>query len=279
MHNQDRLIFLILLPIMAAPFIQPWGLPLTISDMTKEAYAAFAGVPDGGVFFVMAQISWANWFELAPADIAILNQAFDAVRDRGCKVIVVAGSATAEAVVQAYLDEHVDTSGTTYGTDWIWMGWATGGVAAVQGAVFDFVGAIPVDYQGNAVDSYPLIQQLEADNGFVDVDDYSIMYFSYTTIIDYYVRQWGEPCREAGIPLVCITLSGSVPFSLPWYESGIVTAVLNSQKGAAEYEIFSGYLGMAAAFMDCQSGVHLYAVAMLLLGAVFGVYRAFGRSE
>lgn len=279
MHNQDRLIFLILLPVMAMPFIFPLGLPLTISDMTKEAYDAFAGVPDGGIIFTWASISWANWFELAPADIAILNQAFDYVRDRGCKIIMCASSATSEAVVTAYLTEEVDTSGTTYGVDWIFTGWAVGGVAAVQAAVFDFVTGIPVDYKGNPTADLPLIQQLVADDGKMNVKDYDIMYFSYTTIIDYFVRQWGEPCREQGIPLVCITLSGSVPFSLPWYESGLVTAVLNSQKGAAEYEIYSGYLGMAASFMDCQSVVHMYAVVMLLLGATFSVYRTLGQKE
>jgi hypothetical protein len=264
---------------MAAPFISPFGLPLTISDMTKEAYDAFVNVPDNGVIFTWTAISWANWFELAPLDIAVLNQAFDFVRDRGCKIIMCANSATAEAVVTAYILDEIDTSGTTYGEDWVFTGWATGGVASVQGAVFDFVGAIPVDYKGLQMSSYPLIQQLEADDGVVDVNDYSIMYFSYTTIIDYFVRQWGEPCRDVGIPLVCTTLSGSVPFSLPWYESGMVTAVVNSQRGAAEYELWSGYLGMAAAFMDCQSAVHLYAVAMLLVGAIFSVYRTLTRRD
>jgi hypothetical protein len=141
------------------------------------------------------------------------------------------------------------------------------------------LGIIPTDAKGTTLTSLPLIQTLMADDGLVNVKDYDYMYFCITTIIDIYARQWGSATAEERAtgrycPIVGVTLSGSIPFSLPWVEAGVVNALINSQRGGAEYEQwasqqgYSGMLGMATMFMDAQSSVHLYAVVLILLGAV-----------
>jgi hypothetical protein len=279
-YNQDRLMLWIVVPLMAIPFIYPLGLPIPISPDSIEAFEYLDNVPNGAVLVMGEQAGLANWFELAPVTTVVYKHAFNLIATKGVKIIMVGATFEAATIVRRVLEQNVkpDELGAVYGVDYIDLGWVPGGEPMLRGIVTDMLGIIPTDYQGTILTTLPLIQGLVADDGLVNVKDYDYMYFCITTIIDIYARQWGSATAEeraAGhdVPIVGVTLSGSIPFSLPWVEAGVVSALINSQRGGAEYEqhaanYYPGMIGMATSFMDAQSSVHLYAVVLILLGAV-----------
>jgi hypothetical protein len=159
--------------------------------------------------------------------------------------------------------------GLTYGEDYIDLGFIPGEEIACGAIVSDLHAVAATDYSGTSLDEFPMMDNIH------NIDDYALMYFSLTTDIDRIPRQWGAVAKERGIPILGTTLSASYTFGMPWIEQGLVTGLLNSGRGAAEYEQLASnlknnqnFMGTASVLMDVYSAIHIFAVLLILYGFV-----------
>jgi hypothetical protein len=83
------------------------------------------------------------------------------------------------------------------------------------------------------------------------------------------MRQWA-PLKK---PILLNIIAISVPLCMPYVEKGMVTAYLNGQRGGAEYEKLLRQPGMGTSFIDAQSMIHLYIVAMIAVVFVWSLSR------
>jgi len=170
-ENQDRLIFLIYLVLIAAPFLFPLGLPFPISDATKESYDQLEAVRDGGVLVLNSEAGFASYAEIGPGEIAVYKHAFKLARERGIKIILFSRNMEGAKLSDKYVG-MADTTGLTYGEDWVQLGYISGGEAVLSGVMDDLWSIAPRDVHGTGVADIPMLQNVKS------IDDYDFLYYS-----------------------------------------------------------------------------------------------------
>ncbi len=257
-ENQDRSIFAIYLILIAIPFLSPLGLPFPISDATQEAYDQLDNVADGGILIINSESGFASYAEIGPGEIALYKHAFRLVRERGMKIIFFSRQAEGFKLSERYI-EMADTSGLTYGEDWVELGFISGGEAVLSGIVDDLRTIAPKDKHGTNYDDIPMLSDIR------NIDDYDYMYYSTSSDMPPYARQWGEKAQQRGIPVIMNILSGSVPLAMPYYTAGTMTGYLNSVIAGAGYETLIGNPGFGVSLLDAQSTAHLLGIVLLVV--------------
>lgn len=257
--DQDRLIFLIYIILIALPFIYVVGLPLPISDLTKTFYNTIESVPEGGVILWVTDIGFALWTEIGSGEIAIYKHLFTLARTKNVKLIFAStygpdGAYLTDMIIKKYIIPEGFAEGLTYGENWVQLGWLPGWEASLAALVRDIHKAAPTDYFGTPLGQLPMMKNIRS------VDDLDLLGWS-GYYVDEYARQW----TGWGKPVIVNLSATTVAMAKPWFVKGLITAYLNGQRGNAEYEALTGYKGFATSAMDAQSLAHLYAIILLLI--------------
>lgn len=261
--NQDRVIFLLVFITIAIPMIAPLGLPIPVGPTTAKYFSTVESVPEGSTVVWCTGIGLSIWYNTGPGEIATFKHIFRLVREKDVKFIVFSESAQGASIVRRILDEYIDLSGLTYGEDYVDLGWIPGGEAALAGVVTDFQSTVETDHEGTPRGEIPMLRDVKG------ADDFDVLGFSSGGMIDRFMRQW-EPLKK---PILLNIIAISVPLCMPYIEKGMVTAYLNGQRGGAEYEKLLSQPGMGTSFIDAQSMIHLYMVAMIVVVSIWSVGR------
>jgi hypothetical protein len=263
MINQDRIIFLLIFITIAIPMIAPLGLPIPVGPTTTKYFSTVEGIPEGSTVMWCTGIGLSIWYNTGPGEIATFRHIFGLVRERDVKFIVFSESAQGASIVRRILTEYIDLSGLIYGEDYVDLGWIPGGEAALTGVVTDFQSTVETDHEGTPTSDIPMLREVKG------ADDFDVLGFSSGGMIDRFMRQW-EPLKK---PILLNMIAIGVPLCMPYIEKGMVTAYLNGQRGGAEYEKLLMQPGMGTSFIDAQSMIHLYIVAMIVAVSIWSVSR------
>ena len=261
--NQDRVIFLLIFITIAIPMIAPLGLPIPVGPTTAKYFSTVESIPEGSTVMWCTGIGLSIWYNTGPGEIATFKHIFELVRERHVKFIVFSESAQGASIVRRILDEYIDLSGLTYGEDYVDLGWIPGGEAALAGVVTDFQSTVETDHEGTPTGEILMLRDVKG------ADDFDVLGFSSGGMIDRFIRQW-EPLKK---PILLNMIAIGIPLCMPYIEKGMVTAYLNGQRGGAEYEKLLMQPGMGTSFIDAQSMIHLYIVAMILVVSFWSVSR------
>ena len=256
--NQDRTIFALYLLLIGLPFLFPLGLPFPISDSTIESWEQLENVHDGGVLLLNSESGFASYAEIGPGEIAVYRHAFRLARERGMKIVLFSRNIEGAKLSDRYI-EMADTTGLTYGEDWVQLGYISGGEAVLSGIVDDLWTIAPKDAYGTSVEDIPMLQDIRS------IDDYDYMYYSTSSDMPPYARQWGEKAQQRGVPVIMNILSGSIPLAMPYYAAGTMTGYINSVIGGAGYETLIQKPGLGVSLLDAQSTAHLLAIGLLIV--------------
>jgi hypothetical protein len=256
--NQDRTIFTIYLILISIPFLNPLGLPFPIDEAARDAFYELDDIEPGGIIILNSEAGFASYAEIAPGELAVYRHAFQMVREKGCKIITFSRNIEGNKLTEQYI-EATDTSGLTYGEDWVELGYISGGEEVLSAVVDDLPKIAPVDRFGNKYQEIPLLQNVEG------IADYAYMYYSTASDMPPYARQWGQKAQDRGIPIVMNILSGSIPLAIPYVRAGTMTAYLNSLIGGASYEKLLERPGLGISLLDAQSMAHIWAILLTVI--------------
>jgi len=264
----DRLVFLLFIILMAIPILRPIGLPIPVTDVTRKSFKLMDSLKQGDVLVMCFEQDMGTYYSGAPPDEAGLKHAFLLAKQRGVKVILF-GTSTAGSKV--YIDAVlIDTEEfwkpLKYGEDWVNFGWLPGFETAMAGFARDVQGTCKVDVNGKRVEELPMMKNIKTLN------DITGIWYSTNTNPDMLPRQW-SPLEWKGLKWsICQTLFASVPWIMPYVDKGSITSYVADQRGAGEYEMLLGKLGMGATFMDAQSIGHLYGIALIIIANIYYLY-------
>jgi hypothetical protein len=255
MQLDRRWYYWVLFILLMVPFVKPVGLPLTIATSTRALYDSLQEVNEGDVVNLDLCISVATWPECMPGLVVFVNELID----RGAKMTFVSSSIDVEMSWNR-LNELVPRLKTecTYGEDHVFLGYYTGGAAAVAQMAVDMKSIFPEDHYGTPLEQIPLMTQV---NKATDYD----LHLGNGECIEVYIQQWGIPFGTRiganGIAMKGSTLS-------PYFKSGNLVGLAVGVRGGAELEMLAGLPADATTRMDSISLSHSLFVVLIILANI-----------
>lgn len=250
-----RWYYWILFFVLMVPFVNPIGLPLTIADSTKKLYDSVQAVNEGDVVTLDMCITVATWPECMPGLVIFV----ETLMDQGAKMIFVSSNIDVEMswnrlndLVPRLQEEY------TYGEDYVFLGYRTGGAAAIAQMAVDLASVYPTDHYRTPVEDLPLMQNV---NKATDVD----LHLGNGECIEMYIQHWGipfgTPIGANGIAMKGSTLS-------PYLKTGSLTGLAIGVRGGAELEKLAGMPADATVRMDSISLSHSLFVILIILSNI-----------
>jgi len=240
--------------IIVLPLIFPIGLPIDVSERTREFYGYLQALKPGDIVIHNADTL------VGTVEANIIT--FKYLIKNKIKWIGWAGTAASAA----YTEEALTKAGAfnnpnyQYGVDWVWLGYIPGEEAAHLGIRDSFQSFITVDYKGTPSSQLPLLKGFRGDadcNMFIGTGESQIRW----------ARIW--PSRP-GRPTLAIFPTDALGKIIPYYPQAFV-GLLSGLQGAAELEFLSGMPGQAISMNDAVSASVLVLMAATILTQVVGL--------
>jgi hypothetical protein len=247
-----RIIYVIVILCLAAPLIQPWGLPIAVSNLTQDYHNEIQALQPGDSVVLLCDIESGMLGTHLPQAIVSAKELWDRP---GIKIFQAAfyradGAINFETLVLPVVE---DESKKKYGVDWVNLGYMEGKEAALAafGADIDYIGK---DYYGNSLAGMPIFEGVESLN---DVKLLVIIGGMHL-----------EATRQLAAPYPCnanlgITALGVADY-ISYKQAGMVHGILNDLTGAAEYEFLTGRPGRAIISSDALSAAHIFLLLIVI---------------
>ena len=260
MINLDRrIIYLIMILVVVYAFINPMGLPVTISGHTRTAFEAIDALPAGSYLVLSMDYGAGGIPELEPAGKSIF---YHCMRN-DVKVVFMGMWVQAGDMAERVLTELEPAfPEKQYGVDYVNVGYKPGRALLLEQAVEDIIAAaLDTDHRGKALSAQPIF----ADFKSLKDADFWVCLASGSPGVPDWIKVVGDP---HDIPGTTDVVSVSIPENMPFVQSGQLTGIIQGMRGAAEYELLVERPGRAVAGMDAQSLAHVVIIGFIVLGNI-----------
>ncbi len=253
-----RWIFLIMGLLVLGPLLRPLSLPLSVTPPVQGFVNAVDHVPQGSTILMSCDYDPASIPEMVP----MTRTAFRHLLSRHCKVVVTVLWPGGPGLVDSILTEVAhEFPGTTYGKDWVNLGYKSGNEAVMVLMGQGIKNAFPRDYRGRPVGSLPLMSEVRDYTTFPLLVNISAGYPG--------TKEWVQQVQgRFHLPMVAGVTAVSAPEYYPYLQSGQLRGMLGGMAGAAEYEKARGEKGTATRGMDAQSLGHIFVAFCIVMGNV-----------
>ena len=267
LENVDpRVIYWLLIIVLAIPYLRPLGLPVPISAKVTEAFQVVDGLEEGQtvLFYVPAA---SGWSEIGPSEVAV----FKHLISKQVKVVITGRESDAPLhgqmifnAAQDYITDH----GAEYGVDYVNMGWVPGVETGIASIAADPRGTWITDAAGTSIDDLEVMDGIEAATDF-DL----IVNFDLGENAMYFARHWVSPF---GVEQVVFPTAVTETQILPFYDAGLVKAYATGLSAGASWELMIGSPGEALVGMDAISSSHVLFLFFILLGNLMHLLKRSG---
>ena len=267
-----RWAYLLLFILVLLPMLRPIGMPIAVSDLTREYYAQLQTLEEGDIVLASWSTEYSGYMELKPGMIATHKYYIK----NGIKLFICLGHPEGLALVDALLEDelkgYMERYDYTYGEDYIILGFALPNQAATLAMATDFHGSIKVDWKGDSITG-TFLDRIETG---ADID----MISDFTTgagnpgLINHIVLTFETPMIQNQIGV-------SLPGSFMNLDAGLITGLLASTKGGSELELLMKEPGPGLIAMDAFSFGHILLIIFIIIGNIgfFGRHRFVSEEE
>ncbi|MFO7941961.1 MAG: hypothetical protein R6U92_04885 [Bacillota bacterium] len=250
-----RVLYVIILVLVAWPLISPIGLPVSISQRVVDAYETVESLEEGDTIVWSFDYTvgggpdchpqtQAVWKHLARKNIRVV-----------CVSFVPEGSQFSREMVTLW-----EQQGKVYGEDMIDVGFIAGFETGIGAFVSNPTGAAETDIRGNNVADLPIMEGIE------DIGDFDLVGAIATGAPGPF--EWVRQLSGYDVDYLIGVVTVMGPQSIPFWESGQAIGLLMGLRDAASYEILIEQPGLAVAAMDSQSFAHLYIILLVIVGNI-----------
>ncbi len=254
-----RIIYVLLVAVIAFALIRPVGLAIKVSPETEKVHNAISALPSGSIVWMGFEFDAGAVPELMPAAKMVIRDAFD--KD----LRIVAGGMwqmAGDMGTQAFESVLPDYPDKQYGVDFVNIGYRPGRDVWLDQMTRDaWAASSNVDVTGKNFSDLPLM----ADFRSLKDAKFLMVFSTGTPGTPEYIKVASGPL---GKPLGVSCISVEVPGTMPYISSGQVVGGILGMKGAAEYETLMKKPGSATAGMDAQSFAHALIIVFIFLGNV-----------
>jgi len=263
---QEYMMYILVILLSAVLLINPISFPLKITDETVDFIAAIENVPDGGIMLWDESSGVTGYY--THGQISLYRLFFDQAKERGVKIIFIStcvDGPMAGAMINKQL-EIQDTTGLTYGVDYVNLYWQPGFEIVLAAIAKDIRTVTNVDAYGTLVSELPLMQDIETE----DIDLFA---YSCGVSCDPWMRQW----VPLGKPIIMQGGYSLIAQAMGYITSGAIDAYLNGGMGYVEMERVTGYLSMRSMLFEATNIMGPFSILLVILCNVWHVVRR--RSE
>ena len=246
----NRIIYTLLILVLVYPLARPIGLPISVSEYTRNSYEVIDSLQAGDVVLFDVAYSVAGAGDVEPQALAVTRHLFS----KGVKIIFVAYVVEGPQIVEMNLLSVPEAEGKVYGEDYVNLGYLAGRETAIATYARGLKQAFPLDSRGNPTSELALLQDIDTAG---DVDLF--MFFTAANS-DMYVRQ----ITPYNVPIIGGLINAIAPQAEPYVHAGQLDGILIGLRGGAEYETQMGRPGVGVASMDAQSMGHLLFIGFIL---------------
>jgi hypothetical protein len=248
----DRRVYYWLLVIaIAAPLINPLGLPITINQSTRDLYEGLLEVEEGDIVLIDIFMSVSTWSECMGGLVVETNT----LLDQGAKLVYLGNSIDVARSWDRLHELVPRLNDLEYGEDIVFLGYYAGADAAASQMAVDMSSIFPTDHYGTPIEDIPLMQRANT------AQDYSMVLFTAEGEVKW-IQQWGEPY---GVPVAGMGIAMKGSALAPYLASGDIFGLAVGARGAAELESLAGMPAAATVTMDAISATHLLFVVLIVL--------------
>jgi len=253
-----RWIYVLLFILVLVPLLNPIGMPIAVSDWTKDYYEKVNTLKEGDIVLDSWDMEYSGYMELKPGVLASHRMFIE----KGVKLCITLNHPEGIAIPDAVfgpLESVMNKYDYTYGDDYIILGYVLPNEAAVAAMATDFHGAVSVDWLGNSIEGTFL-------DGIKDGGDF-VMVASYTTgiVSTSIVRHFGQ---TFGVPIVRNAIGVMVSAQTAYLDAGVIDALLASTRGGAELEYMIQAPGPGLKSMDAFTFGHYMLIIFIIIGNI-----------
>lgn len=251
--------FLLIVASMAYISIYPLGLPIPVTQMSKDTFNAVDKLEAGDIILIDGGYASGTIAVHEPGLVVVFKHAIR----KGAKIVLVSSAVEGPQLFDRVLAKvNPETKGYEYGRDFIHLGYFAGGEPAYAGIIADITSIFTVDYKNIPVDQLEIWEELTPPTH----EKISLVYVQSAggDVCEGWIRQ---SAVRYDIPMIQQPLEMMVPTILPYYPLNC-QGVLNGGIGAAEYEAFAGLPGEAVKLSDMLSMGGLVVLIFLILGNI-----------
>ncbi len=263
LQNVDRrVIYALMLVVCIYALLKPMGLPISINDSTQMCYDEIEKLQPGDIVYLGEEFSGSGVPELLPAFRSTVKLVFE----RGARIVTGSMWIEGAALCRPVIAEVAESQGKVYGTDYVNLGYRSGGQVFLERAFNDIsAAAVGADENGTLLTELPLMAE------FPNLQAAKLIFFysSGDPGMQAYVKIVGD---RSDVPICQSCVSVSVPEAMAYVRSGQLAGVLMGMRGAAEFEIMAKSPGRAVAGMDAQSLSHVLIVGFIVIGNLAYVF-------
>ncbi|MDP8211132.1 MAG: hypothetical protein RAO94_09260 [Candidatus Stygibacter australis] len=254
-----RIIFLLVFIGVALPIMIKVGLPIETTENVEMVYDLVESTPEGSHILISFDYDPSTKPEIHPQAIAVIKHALKKKQKIICMALWPMGVKMCEQIFETLAEEGIKP---VYGTDWVNMGYKSGGAISLKAIGADFRKVFTQDTNGTLADDIPALKSVRSLQDFEYVMSFSAGVPG--------IKEW----VQVGHDMYKTPVSGGVtavsaPSILPYVnEQKQLTGLLGGMKAAAEYEKLIGIPGTATKGMDAQSFAHLIIIILIIIGNV-----------
>ncbi|HIE23044.1 MAG TPA: hypothetical protein EYP68_02315 [Candidatus Korarchaeota archaeon] len=244
---------------MAIPLIRPLGLPIVISESTKDFYDTIDKLDPGDVVLFDIGFGAGGYPTLGPASIAVLKHCFS----KGLKVVIMATSQEGTMMYPLIMEKvkPEEVYGAKYGEDFVFLGYLAGVQTAMAAVLGDLHSAAPKDYFGTPIGQISMLKDIRG------ADDIDVV--AYITTSGDIAEGWVYQAYSRYGRTTCGGwLSMMTPSLKPYYDAGSLAGMLDGIRGAAEYESLIKEPGDAMKTTDILNLTQSWVLVLIILGNI-----------
>jgi hypothetical protein len=151
--------------------------------------------------------------------------------------------------------------GAVYGEDYVFIGYIAGGQTAMAGVLGDLQSLVTNDYQGNAISTFSLMDNVGG------ADDFALV--AYVTTAGETAEGWVyQASSQYNVVVLGGCLSMMTTSIKPYYDSGQIAGIMDGIKGAADLEFLTGHAGDAIVSSDILTFTQSLVLIFIIVGNV-----------
>lgn len=244
-----RIIFAVLMLVIAWPLVKPLGLPVNVSGETKAAYDVIESLAPGSTVLIATSIFPSTQAEIEPQTIAMLNHLIK----KQAKIVM----APCYPDTPPYLLNYaamLEAAGYVDGTDYLSLPYLAGEETLYAAMGSDFK------------KTYEQVPSSELWDSISSVKSFALIIVPNGGRHPLYVM--AHISTPANVKMIASITAVVLPSVQQYFNSGQISGIVSGMNGAAEYEFLVGVPGKALQGMDAQALGHLWIIALVVLGNI-----------
>jgi len=259
-----RVIFVLMALAVIIPLALRMNLPIPIEEgPSKNLYDAIEALPEGSRVLLSFDYDPSTMPELQPMAVALCQH----LMTKDIKIVSLALWPMGVSLGNEALSAVGDSLGREEYTDWVNLGYKTGGGVLIVRMGSSIQSAFPEDYNGNPISGMPVMNGVNKLGDF----DMIISLSAGDPGIPAWVMMAGD---RYNIPIGGGCTAVSAPQFYPYLGTGQMVGLLGGLKGAADYETMvrleedNAAPGTATPGMAAQSVAHLVIMLFIIIGNI-----------